>query len=385
MVEKQSFLVSIDAGALAYPMRTGIGRHLESVLPPLVDAAGERAQFLLLAGKPLASRTALELVERGLIRAATVNVPSLYAWQQTGMGAQILKHRPDVHFTPDGLLPLLCPTKTVGVLQDVLWKRRPETLAPHLRAVFGLRQKASLKKLDVALTGSRFNTREARRVFGPVADKLAVAPLFGLDHDLFHPPRGDDAAKARAFREKHGIASRFLLCAGNLMPHKNFKAVIRAMIKLWRDKADLPDLVVVGFGDAAAVREALPDGFPAERVKTPGYVADEELVAAYQSCLAFVFPSLYEGYGLPVLEAMACGAPVIYADAASLPEVAGEAGLPFDPHEDDAPARVLADVLERPALRGELREKGLARARNFSWKTGAATLWSALRRAAGRR
>ena len=375
-------LVTIDAGALGYPMRTGIGRYLESVLLPLADMAGGLTEFVLLSGRPLCNRAALDLVKAGRMRARTVNFPSLYAWQQTGMGAQILRLRPDVHFTPDGLLPLVFRGKSVGALQDVLWKRHPETLSRHIRMVFGLRQKASLKRLTVALTGSESNRREMRRVFGPVAEKIRVAPLFGLDHAMFRPYEDRDEAAAKAFREKYGLSGDFLFCAGNLMPHKNFRAVPEAMAQLWRRGAALPDLLVAGLGDPATVLAGLPEGFPTKRVKTPGYLSDEELLLAYRLALAFVFPSLYEGYGLPVLEAMASGTPVIHADATSLPEAAGGAGLPFDPRVADALADALEKVIEDAALREELTRKGLERTKGLSWEKSAAVLWEAINQAA---
>jgi len=375
-------LITIDAGALGYPMRTGIGRYLESVLGPLADIAGDQAKFVLLSGRPLCSRAALELVQAGRMRAQSANFPSLYAWQQTGMGAQILRLRPDVHFTPDGLLPLVFRGKSVGALQDVLWKRHPETLSRHIRTVFGLRQKASLKRLTVALTGSESNRREMREVFGPVAEKIRVAPLFGLDHAMFRPLDDHDAGAAKAFREKFGLPREFLFCAGNLMPHKNFRAVPKALARLWRQGVPLPDLLVAGLGDPAAVLSGLPEGFPQERVKTPGYLSDEDLLLAYRLALAFVFPSLYEGYGLPVLEAMASGTPVVYADATSLPEAAGGAGLPFDPRREDALADTLKKIIEDAALREELTRKGLKRTAGLSWEHSAAVLWEAINQAA---
>lgn len=375
-------LITIDAGALGYPMRTGIGRYLESVLSPLADIAGDRAEFVLLSGKPLYNPAALELVRAGRMRAQSANFPSLYAWQQTGMGAQILRLRPDVHFTPDGLLPMIFRGKSVGALQDVLWKRHPDTLSWHIRTVFGLRQKASLKRLTVALTGSESNRREMLEVFGPAAEKIQVAPLFGLDHAMFRPYAEQDATAAKAFREKYGISGDFLFCAGNLMPHKNFRAVPEALARLWRKGVNLPDLLVAGLGDPAAVLSGLPEGFPKERVKTPGYLSDEDLQMAYRLALAFVFPSLYEGYGLPVLEAMASGTPVVYADATSLPEAAGGAGLPFDPSIENALADALENVIEDAALRQDLRQKGLERTAGLSWKQSAAVLFEAINQAA---
>ncbi len=373
--------ITIDAGALGYPMRTGIGRYLESVLEPLCEAAGPGVDWILLSGRPICSRPASALTASGRMREISANFPSLYAWQQTGMGLAVLRLRPDLHFTPDGLLPLIFRGRALGVLQDVLWKRLPHTLPAHIKVVFGLRQKASLRRLNAALTGSAFNRREMLDVFGPVAEKIQVRELFGIDHALFRPLADEDAPAAAAFREKYGLNEEFLFCAGNLMPHKNFKAAPQALGVLWRRGMTPPKLLVAGLGDPAAVLAGLPRGYPTDRVVTPGYLSDEELRLAYRLALAFVFPSLYEGYGLPVIEAMASGAPVVYARAASLPEAAGDAGLAFDPDAPEALADALSQLIDNPGLRENLRARGLQRTAGMTWEKSARVLWEAMNEA----
>ncbi len=375
--------ITIDAGALGYPMRTGIGRYLESVLAPLCEIAPSGVEWILLSGRPLVSPIAKALTAQGRMSEVSSNFPSLYAWQQTGMGLAIRRLRPDLHFTPDGLLPLCFKGKAVGTLQDVLWKRLPQTLPWHIKAAFGLRQKASLKRLAVALTGSDFNKREMLDVFGNAAEKIRVRELFGVDHALFRPYEAADETAAAAFREKYDLSGDFLFCAGNLMPHKNFKAVPEALAWIWRRGVCPPRLLVAGLGDPAAVLAGLPQGFPRERVVTPGYLSDEELRLAFRLALAFVFPSLYEGYGLPVLEAMASGAPVIHADAASLPQAAGGAGLAFDPSAPEGLADAIVKLMETPGLRADLRARGLQRTAGATWEKSARVLWEAMLEAIG--
>jgi len=377
--------VGIDASPLAYPFRTGIGRYLECILAQLVQAAGDKARFTLFAGRPLVNPVALDLVERGLARPVTVSVPSLYAWQQSGMLFQRLFAPQDVFFSADGLFPPFMPGKCVGMYHDVLWDAHPETLAWHIRTVFRLRHKAGLKRADRALTGTQASRMEMLRVFGKVAQKLEVLPCYGVDMAHFRPPRQDEAHLEQDFRARHDLGEPYLLTAGNLMPHKNLAVVPRSLEILRQRGRDVPVLAVAGFGDQEALRKALPAGFPPEKVRCLGYLPEADLCLAYRHSAAYVFPSMYEGFGFPVVEAQASGAPVIYADATSLPEVAGDAGLAFDPFDPIDLADKIARVLDNPDVRKQMVAKGFVHSARFRWDTAGETLWRVLREAAGGR
>lgn len=371
--------ITIDASSLSYPRPTGIGRCLESTLPHLARlAAAGRDSLLLVSGRPLVSPVALALLEQGLLAARTANVPSLYAWQQTGMAWQLARWRPDVHYAPDGLLPWAFRGRSVGAVHDILWKRHPETLPAHIRLVFALRQRASLARCTVPLAISAFTRRELVRFFGPVGERTRVAILDAVDHDRFRPAGPTDAPALAAFRARHGLPEEYLLCVGNLMPHKNLSVVLRALARLAQDPPGAPVLAVVGQGDAAALLERLPPGLPRDRVAPLGYLSDADLALAYRGATVFLFPSRYEGFGLPILEAMASGVPVVHADAASLPEAAGPAGLAFAPDDDASLAEVLRRLGRDTALAQSLRAQGIARAAGFTWAACARTVYQAL-------
>lgn len=380
----QILRVGIDASPLAYPFRTGIGRYLESILPCLIDASEGRAAFTLFAGKPLVNPVALELVEKKTVRAVTARFPSLYAWQQSGMLLQRLLNPQDVFFSPDGLFPPLLPGRAVGMYHDVLWHAHPGTLAFHIRTVFRLRHKAGLKRADRAITGTQASRNEMLRVFGKVANKLEVLPSYGVDMAHFRPPREDEAGLGEDFRERFNLKEDFLLTAGNLQPHKNLAIVPQALDILRRQGRDIPVLAVAGFGDQQALLSRLPEGFPQDKVRCLGYLPEDDLRQAYRLALAYVFPSLYEGFGLPVAEAQSSGAPVIYADSTSLPEVAGDAGLPFYPESPEDLAAQISRILDEPDLRKQMVAKGFVQSSKFRWDRAGKVLWRVLSEAAER-
>ncbi|KHK04544.1 glycosyltransferase [Desulfovibrio sp. TomC] len=373
--------ITIDASSLSYPKRTGIGRCLESILPHLASLAAGRDDITLVSGQPIVNATALALLESGSLHAATVNVPSLYGWQQTGMAWQIRQARADVHYAPDGLLPLGFIGRSVGVVNDILWKRLPKTLPWHIRLVFALRQKASLARLTIPLSLSAFTRRELLRLYGPMATRTRPTDLCAVDQHRFRPATADDAPALADFRVRHGLPENYIVCVGNLLPHKNLAVALQAMARL--PDAIAPVLAVVGYGDAATLAAAAPPELAPGRVRCLGYLSDEDVALAYRAASVFVFPSRYEGFGLPMLEAMASGTPVVYADAASLPEAAGVAGLMFAPDDADALAVCLTRLAGDAALRCRQIALGLDRAAAFSWEACAVSVYEALIEASG--
>ena len=324
--------VGIDANPLAYPYRTGIGRYLECILPYVIEASGGEARFTPVfgasAGEPQGAGAGA--LRPGPVRGGAHAVAVRLAAKRH---ACAIPHPPPKTSIshPTGMFAPFTPGKAVGMYHDVLWAEYPKTLAWHIRTVFRLRHKAGLKRADRALTGTQSSKNEMLRVFGKVANKIEVLPCYGVDMAHFRPPREDEAPLELAFRERHDLREPFLLTAGNLQPHKNLAVTPMALDILRKSGRDIPLLAVAGFGDREALLASLPGGFPAERVRCLGYLPEDDLCQAYRLALAYVFPSLYEGFGFPVVEAQASGAPVIYAEATSLPEVAGDAGLPFDP------------------------------------------------------
>ncbi|MCX6026985.1 MAG: glycosyltransferase family 1 protein [Chloroflexi bacterium] len=176
----------------------------------------------------------------------------------------------------------------------------------------------------------------------------------------------------RAVAERYGLPSEFLLYVGNLEPRKNLPRLLEAYARL-PGRQVVPPLVLAGTRGwkDAPLRETMERLNLGRRVVFPGYIPQEDLPAVYSMAAAFVYPSLYEGFGLPVLEAMACGTPVITSNVSSMPEVAGDAALLVSPNDVEGLTRALDRVLGEPDLRAELSRRGLARARQFTWRRAA--------------
>ncbi|HEX8694709.1 MAG TPA: glycosyltransferase family 1 protein [Longimicrobium sp.] len=198
--------------------------------------------------------------------------------------------------------------------------------------------------------------------------RVCVVPL-AADREIFHPCA--DPVRVRAVREKYGIPDGpYLLSVNPLDPRKNMHHAVRAFARLAEEARDL-SFVLVGHAGAGSrhVQEALEEvGGVRGRVILTGYAEDEELAPLYSGATAFVYPSLYEGFGLPPLEAMQCGTPVITSNTSSLPEVVGDAGLMVDPGDIDALCEAMLKVYRDAALRERMRAKSLARAAEFSWE-----------------
>ncbi|MBI5300726.1 MAG: glycosyltransferase family 4 protein [Chloroflexi bacterium] len=194
-------------------------------------------------------------------------------------------------------------------------------------------------------------------------ERIAVTPL-AADARFAPQPKSEIAR----VREKYDLPARFILSVGINKPHKNHAVLIEAFDKfVIRNSKFEIGLVIAGAWDARYAEQSKIENRKSKIYRLPD-VADADLPALYAACDAFVFPSLYEGFGLPPLEAMACGAPVICSNASSLPEVVGDAALMFEPRDVNALSAHLARVLDDAALRDELRGKSLARAQQFSWE-----------------
>lgn len=271
-----------------------------------------------------------------------------------------------------------CPI--VISVHDVSFKRFPECFSWRDRLLFSTLFASSLRRAAAVLTLSSHSRDEIRRFYPRLRAPIHVVPA--APAEAFRPLHADVAA---AVLSKHDVRQPFLLAVGSVQPRKNLPRLIEAFEGVHRRRPDV-QLAIVGPDGfrASSLRDAIASRGLVEAVRLLGYVPEDELAALYNAAVALVYPSVYEGFGLPVVEAMACGRPVIAANTSSLPEVAGTAALLVDPFDVSALASAMERLLTDTREVEELGARGLARVTRFSWqRTAAAALaaFEAARRA----
>ncbi len=274
----------------------------------------------------------------------------------------------DVFHGTDHLLPPLRRARTVFTLHDLIFKFFPEYHLPLNRAFLGLMLPRFLRRADAIIAVSECTKRDAIRLYHLPPEKITVI-YEGVDPALRPVEDKNLIEQARA---RYAHDQPFVLYLGTIEPRKNLIALIDA-VRALRARG-LPHRLLIagrkGWLYQATFDHVTRTGM-SEAVVFLDYVPDAELPALFAACDAFVFPSLYEGFGLPPLEAMACGAPVVCSNTSSLPEVVGEAAVLFDPRDVGEIAGAIERVVSDVALRDELRAKGIAQAAKFSWERAA--------------
>jgi len=271
--------------------------------------------------------------------------------------------------------PLGCSTPVVVSVHDVSFLEHPEYFTRDRAWQLQWTVRRTVNRAAKILTGTEFSRKSILRVYGDLdEDKVVAVPNAAASE--FRPISRE--AAAAAVRERFSIGAPFLLSVGDLQPRKNHIGLIRAFSRLVSSYPQLRhNLVLAGkptwFADR--VRDAARDSGVAGRIQFFGFVSDDDLLQLYNACDLMVFPSFYEGFGLPALEAMACGRSVACSNTTALPEVVDGAAILFDPYRVDEIARALADLLLDAELRARMERLGLQRAAHFSWqKTAEKTL-----------
>ncbi len=266
----------------------------------------------------------------------------------------------DVFHSPDFALAPVRRARGVVTVHDLTFVIRPECAVPSLRRYLGRVVPRSVWQAERVLADSKATADDLMRLYGVPAERLEV--VYSAADERFRPLSDGEA---EALLGALVIPRPFVLTVGTLEPRKNIARLIDAFLSL-----DLPHYLVV-VGARGWLHEQFVAKLEHPRIVRPEFVSDEQLVGLYNLAEAFVYPSLYEGFGLPALEAMACGTPVAVSNVSSLPEVVGKAGVTFDPEDTPAIAGALRRLLEDGSLREELRAAGLEQGRRFSWRASA--------------
>lgn len=271
----------------------------------------------------------------------------------------------DIFHATNHLLAHFRQARTVYTLHDLIFLRYPEYHLPYNRWYLTLAMPRYLRAADVIVTPSEWSKQDAMAYYGLPESKIKV--IYEAPAPTFHPIT--DPANLARVKQQHQLPEKFILNVGTIEPRKNLSRLLEAFQPLL---ANWPDLKLVLIGKKGWLYESFFQRLQAlgleEAVIFPGYVTEADLPAFYQLAEVFVFPSLSEGFGLPPLEAMACGVPVVSSNSSSIPEVVGEAGLLVDPTDTAALHQALRRVLANGDLRAELKRQGLLQAQKFSWQ-----------------
>ena len=373
--------IGIDVTA-ALTQGGGIGRYTRELVRALAvaqkGASYDTPRFSLFSARPPARMPVPDPLPTGAdftFLPAPVSEKWLYRlWYRLRLPipVQLVTGPLDLFHSPDFVLP---PTSgnipTLLTVHDLSFVHFPDTFPKALVDYLNSVVPWSVERATHVVADSQATKDDLVQLWG-VAEKKVTVLYSGVSRT--YRPDIDVAATQRV-RERYGLEKRpYLLTVGTVQPRKNYQMLIRAFAAA---AGDLPyDLAIAGgrgWLDDQMLNEAHKQGIN-DRVRFLGFVADEDLPALYSGATLFLFPSLYEGFGLPVLEAMACGVPVIMSNSSSLPEVGGNAVLPLPPDATDAWTGAISTLLRDTELRAQLQEAGLQRVRDFSWQKSAEVL-----------
>ena len=362
MSNSQAQLIGFDATPLQIAQHSGVGHYTAQLLAALIDRSDAR-QYALLANRTLNGRAPL-----GTLGQVGRRFPNRSAWLQLALPRDLAALRADVCHFPNSIAPLHAPCPIVITLHDMslflhagLHPVKSQLFVRSIIPAVARRAAAIITvshhaKQDI-VAGLHVPPEKVHVIYEAAASQYRVIT---------------NAAELERVRSRYELKRPFVLYVGTIEPRKNLTRLVTAFAQARRRCPDL-ELVLVGqLGwKYAALLKAIEDLNLGSALRRLGYVPNEDLPALYNLARLLAFPSLYEGFGLPVIEAMACGTPVLTSNGSSLAEIATGAAWLIDPHNVDAMADGLARLAIDDDLHGHLRAEGLARAAQFSWQRAA--------------
>lgn len=295
---------------------------------------------------------------------------SVLLWQRAGvpLPLNVFCGRADVFHAPDFLLPPIRAGRRIVTVHDLSYLVHPDLAHPAVYRYLEKTVPRSVARADRVIAVSEATKRDVVRLLGVPEDRVDVIPE-GVDRVFRPAAEPDDAARRARLR----LPERYVLSVGTIQPRKNYGRLLEACERVWQAEPDAPHLVIAGqrgwlFEEFFAQLEACRFR---DRVRILDFVDDADLPALYRGAETFVYPSCYEGFGLPVVEALACGRPVICSSASSLPEVAGPAACLIDPFSVDDLAGALLDFCRDPGSRAAFAARGPEQAARFTWEAAA--------------
>jgi glycosyltransferase involved in cell wall biosynthesis len=364
--------VAIDARKLH---DFGIGTYIRNLLRQLARIDHDTEYVLLCGEADLGVAAQLGPNFRAVLEPS----PNYSIREQLHVPWVLRRERPDLFHAPHYVLPAGVHCRSVVTIHDCIHLMFPQYLPSKMALAYARAQMwAAARRSHCILTVSDASKRDILQLFNVPPEKIVVV-YNAIDSHFWITPEQETVARVR---ERYQLDHKFVLYVGNIKPHKNLVRLIEAFDELRR--GDLEDLKLLIIGDEISklpgLRRAVHRHKLHKHVRFLGYLPDDQLAVLYRMASVFAFPSLYEGFGLPPLEAMASGTPVVTSNISSLPEVVGDAAVLVDPYDVGSIVDGLRRVLTDPARAEEMRRKGLIRAREFSWERSVAKTLEVYRR-----
>lgn len=346
----RSVCIGLDASRSVTDQPTGTELYSRLLIDALLERAPDRFAFRLYFNQPPQTKPGSQNSESRIM-------PFPRLWTHIRLSWEMMTHAPDLLFVPAHVLPIIHPRRSVVTVHDLGYHYFPETHPAQHRWYLDVTTRWHTVTAARVLADSQATKRDLIDRYGARPDRITVA-YPGLDPGV---QRVDDPAEIARVKAKYGLEGQYVLYLGTLQPRKNLSRLIAA----YRQRACTWLLVLAGkrgWYYEQLIKEA------GHGVRFIGYVDEADKAALLSGAKAFAFPSLYEGFGFPVLEAMACGVPVLCSRTSSLPEVAGDAALQVDPLNVDELAAGLRRITFDTDLRRALIERGLQQAQRFTWQ-----------------
>ncbi|MHC9539509.1 MAG: glycosyltransferase family 4 protein [Vulcanimicrobiota bacterium] len=366
--------IAVDARMIGRHMH-GIGRYAHLLINHYLRARRDDQYFLFHNHEPLTSY----FPENVPVHYIRMSSPPLSLQEQWELPKLLRTIGPDLFHSPSIALSRLKVSATVLTIHDMI----PFVLHARHSIKNVLYRRLILKKAacsaEAVLVDSEHTRKDVMELLGPPAENVHVIPL-GVDELFF---RDIDEDHMQAFRKKHRLEAPYFFTVVTPKPHKNAPFIVKAFERFAEKRDDA--LLVLGGLPGPELKEAVERSSARSRIRIADYISDDELPLFYRGALIFLFASLYEGFGLPPLEAMASGTPVITSNSTSLPEVVGDCGLYFDAGTLDEMLHAMIKLYDDRALREELSARGRTRAKTFTWERCAEMTYEIYERVAGLR
>jgi glycosyltransferase involved in cell wall biosynthesis len=382
---RYSMRIGIDASSIL-PVKTGIGYYTLNLIKSLTKIDQEN-EYVVLLNSYRHSPPDYPFLNKPNVRVRRWRIPGpllIHGWRHLHFPPiGLLVGKVDVFHSPGTYIPPQIRGKRVTTIHDLYFLKHPEQCATLGGKFLAATVPRRIHKMDRIIVDSLSSKADVMALLGVPEEKISVIYL-GVDQIGFRPI--SDTGLLALIREEYCLPPNYILTVATLEPRKNLDGLLFAYKRLKAIVQSPPKLVIVGRTgwQSEKIFDTVRELDLHRDVIFTGYVSDAHLPILYNCALLFIYPSLYEGFGLPVLEAMACGLPVIVSDTASLREIAGESAILVDPENYYAIAEKMKDLIVQHSLRERLREKSLAQAKQFSWDLCARKTLNVYKQVAGK-